>query len=68
MTFAYVTHIVWILRTKYEDLCGCSVCCTLEAVKYGFYMRSTKIFAFYKRIRPKRTKIWWGTDIEKFLR
>ena len=32
----------------------------------GFYIQSTEIFALYKRMRPKHTKIWWSTDIENF--
>ncbi len=55
--FTCVIHVVRILCAEYEDLCGCSVCCMLEAVRCGFYMRDMKIFAFYKRVRPKRTKI-----------
>ena|SRR6266566_10024350 len=66
MVFACIIHIVRILHAEHRDLCGCSVCCMLKAVRCGFYIRDTKIFAFCKRMRPKRTKIWWGTDVENF--
>ncbi len=66
MAFACVICVVRILCAEHGNLYGCSVCCTLEAVKCGFYMRGTKIFAFYKRIRPKHTKIWWGIGVENF--
>ena len=57
MAFACVIHIMRILYIEHEDLYGCNMCCMLEAVKCGFYVRGTKIFAFYKRMRSKRTKI-----------
>ena len=69
MAFAYITRVMQILRAEHRDFYGCNscnVCCTLKAVKCGYYMRGTKIFAFYKRIRPKHTKIWWNTDVENF--
>ncbi len=66
MAFAYVIRIVRILYTEHRDFYGCSICCTLEAIKCSFYMQSTKIFAFYKRMRPKRTKIWWSIGVENF--
>ena len=64
--FAYVIHVIRILYTEYEDLCNCSVCCMLETVRCGFYIRGTKIFAFCKRMHPKRIKILWGINMENF--
>ncbi len=55
-----------LLCVEYEDLYGFNVCCTLEAGRCGFYVRSTKIFALCKRIRPKRIKIWWSISVENF--
>ncbi len=69
VVFACVIRVVRILYVEHGDFCGYSsynVCCMLEAVRCGFYMWGAKIFAFYKRIRPKRTKIWWGTGVENF--
>src|SRR6266566_3613376 len=66
MVFACVIYVVRILYAEYKDLCGCSVCCTLETIRCGFYIRGTKIFAFCKRMRPKRIKIWWGIGVENF--
>ena len=57
MAFTYVIRVVRILHVEYGDFYGCSVYCTLEVVRCGFYVRGTKIFAFYKRMRSKHTKI-----------
>jgi len=55
-----------ILYIEHGDLYGCSVCCMLETVRCGFYMWGTKIFAFCKRMCPKRTKIWCDINVENF--
>ncbi len=66
VAFVYVIHVMRILYAEHGDFCGCSIGCTLEAVKCGFYVRGTKIFAFCKRMCPKRTKIWWDINVENF--
>ncbi len=66
MAFICVIRVVRILYVEYRDFCGCNICYILEVVRCSFYMRGTKIFAFCKRIRLKRIKIWWGINVENF--